>query len=380
MPGGRAARAEIDVVVIGAGIVGLASAAAATDAGRSVVVVERNSQIAQESTSRNSGVIHAGIYYPPGSLKALLCTEGRELVYARCRSWRIPHQRLGKLIVATDEAEIATLEALEANARANGVPGLEMLEGREVARREPWVRARAALHSAQTGIVDAHALALSYQAEAEEHGAVIVLRSAVEAIEPAGALYRVETIGEDGSRAGLLCAAVVNAAGLASAEIAALAGIDTQEAGYRLRFCKGDYFSLHPGTELQLGQLIYPVPAAGGALGVHATLGLAGRIRFGPDAEFVDRIDYALDAGKSKAFAAAIQRYLPALRESWLSPEFAGIRPRLASAAGAIGDFIIAEESERGLPGIVNLIGIESPGLTAAPAIARRVVGHLASI
>jgi L-2-hydroxyglutarate oxidase LhgO len=362
--------------VVGGGIVGLATAAALARAGRSVLVLERNAEIAREVTARNSEVVHAGIYYPEGSLKAELCVAGREALYARCRALGIPHRKLGKLIVATEPGEGEALERLQRRGTANGVPGLELIDGDEVTRREPCLRARAGLLSPETGIVDSAALALSYAAEAEAHGGVIVRRTEVVAVEPRSGLYRVTARGDDGERSSVESGAVVNAAGLAGDAVAALAGFDVDARGYRLHPCKGDYFALAPGAPVHLSVLVYPVPAGPG-LGIHATLDLGGRIRFGPDAEYVERIHYRVDPGKATAFAEAAARYLPALRAEWLSPDTAGVRPRLAAPGEAFRDFVVAEESEAGWPGFVNVIGIESPGLTAAPAIAERVVALL---
>jgi L-2-hydroxyglutarate oxidase LhgO len=371
-------RSETDVVVIGAGVLGLAAAAALARHGRSVVVLERHDGFARETTSRNSEVIHAGIYYPPGSLKARLCVAGREAIYARCAGQGIPHRRLGKIIVATQEAEISALERYLQTGSENGAPDLEILDGRAVRRLEPQVRALAALFSPSSGIVDGRALCLSFAAEAEAHGTVFALRSEVVGLERRGQLWRV-TARSHGELTTLTAAGVVNAAGLESDRIASLAGIDVEARGYQLHLCKGDYFSLAPAAPLRFERLVYPVPGQGG-LGVHATLDLGARIRFGPDAEYVERVRYDVDPRKAERFAEAVRRYAPSLKSSWLSPDYAGVRPKLAPPGESFRDFVVAEESQAGLPGLVNLIGIESPGLTAAPAIAERVVGLLAGI
>lgn len=366
----------VDALVIGAGIVGLAVAEALARRGRSVVVVERHAGIAREISSRNSQVIHAGLYYPAGSWKARLCVAGREALYARCAREGIPHRRLGKLVVAAEQGEIATLERLRALGTENGAPGLALLGADAVRRRAPDLRAVAALESPATGIVDVHALALAFAAGAERHGATLALAREVIAIEAAASGYRVVAQSASGARESIRAAVVVNAAGLASDQIAALAGIDVDARGLRLRPCKGDYFALAPSAPLHFEQLVYPVPGAAG-LGVHVTLDLGGRVRFGPDATYVERLDYAVDAAKAPAFAAAARRYLPALRDAWLTPDQAGIRPKLQGPGEPFRDFVIEEESAAGLPGFVNLIGIESPGLTAAPAIAERVLSLL---
>jgi L-2-hydroxyglutarate oxidase LhgO len=367
---------EIDALVVGAGVVGLAAGAALARRGRSVVVLERHDAIARETTSRNSEVIHAGLYYPEGTLKAVCCVEGREAVYARCAERRIPHRPLGKIVVATAQAELPRLEALAAQAERNGVPGLRWLDGAEIRAREPHVAAVAGFLSPRTGIVDAHALALSFAAEGEAHGMQLALRNELLAIERTAGGYRAEARGPSGERSTIHAATVVNAAGLAADRVAALAGIDVDAAGYRLHPCKGDYFSLAPGAPLRFAGLVYPLHGQAG-LGVHVTLDLGGRVRFGPDTEYVPEPRYDVDAGKAGAFAEAARHYLPELRAEWLAPDYAGVRPKLAGPGVAFRDFVIAEESARGLPGFVDLVGIESPGLTAAPAIAERVAALL---
>jgi len=363
---------ETGIAVIGAGVVGLACGAALARAGHEVLVLERHGAVAQETSSRNSGVIHAGLYYPTGSLKARLCVAGREALYARCRERDIAHRNTGKLVVAADTREVAALEALCARGGANGVPGLRLVDAGEVARLEPRVRAHAALWVPVTGIVDAHELAASYQAELESCGGQVVLHTSVLGLERAGGAWRV--LAESGGRERAIVAAraVVNAAGLAADRIAALAGIDVDAAGYRQWPCKGDYFSIAASAGHIAERLIYPVPHGAG-LGVHLTLDLGGRYRLGPDAEYVEAVSYAVDPGKAGAFAAAARRYLPEIEADQLAAEGAGVRPKLAGPGVEFRDFVIAEESSRGLPGLVNLVGIESPGLTAAGAIAARV-------
>ena len=370
---------DVDVLVVGAGIVGLATAAALARSGRRVLVLERREAIARETTSRSSEVVHAGLYYPEGSLKARLCVEGRERLYARCAERGVPHRALGKLVVAADAAERPALEALARRAERNGAPGLRLLEGAEVARLEPDVRAAAALYSPRTGIVDAGALALSYLAEAETRGAVVALRTELEALEPTSGGWRASARSADGERARLGVPVVVNAAGLAADRVAALAGIDVDAAGYRQHPCKGDWFALAPGAPLRFEHLVYPLPGGPG-LGIHVTLDLAGRVRLGPDAEYVAAPRYDVDPAKAAQFAAAAGRYLPGLRPEWLAPDSAGVRPKLAAPGEAFRDFVVAEETARGLPGLVNLLGIESPGLTAAPAIAELALGLAAPL
>jgi len=367
---------DADVVVVGAGVIGLAVAAALARGGRSVLVLERDEDIARGITSRNSEVIHAGIYYPRDSSKASCCTRGRELLYERCAARRVPHCKTGKLIVAGRPEEVGTLEELKARAEANGVPGMRMLDREAVRAAEPALEVHAALLSPETGIVDAHALSLSYLAEAEEHGAVLLPHHDVMALERSATGWRVEAVAAGESPQSVECEIVVNAAGLGCDRIAALAGLDVDALGYRLHLCKGDYFSLSPGSGISLGHLVYPVPVAAG-LGTHATLDLGGQIRFGPDTEYVDAERYDVAATKAGEFGEAVRRYLPTVRDEWLTPDYAGIRPKLAGPGEGFRDFVIAEESANGAPGLVSCIGIESPGLTAAGAIAERVADLL---
>ncbi len=370
---------DTDVVVVGAGVVGLAVAAALVSEGHRVVVLERRNGPGLEVTARNSEVVHAGIYYPEGSLKAELCVAGREALYRRCERLGIGHRRTGKLIVASAPDELEALESLRARGSANGVPGLEILDGQQLQALEPDVRAVAALYSPSSGIVDSHGLCLSYAAEAERDGAILVFHSDVKSIQARSGGWYVEAVDDRGETARLCCGAVVNAAGLASDEVAHRAGMDVDASGYRLHPCKGDYFALSPSAPVSIQRPVYPIPAGPG-LGVHATLDLGGRIRFGPDAEYVDEICFDVDPEKRVDFAQQVARYLPAVRAEWIEPEGAGIRPKLSGPGEPFRDFVIAEESAAGFPGLVNCIGIESPGLTAAAAIASRVAAVLTSL
>lgn len=369
----------LDAVVVGAGVVGLAAAAALARGGRSVLVVERHQGVARETSSRNSQVIHAGIYYPPGSLKAELCTRGRELLYPWLAEHGVEGRKLGKLVVARDEDERPGLETLLERGRANGVPGLRLLEAGEVKRREPHLACAGALYSPETGVVDAPRFALSLLAEAEAHNAVALLHHEVVSLRGLSSGWRVTTrpMGDQREES-VDCELVVNAAGLASDRVAALAGVDVDAEGYRLRPCKGSYFLLDPGAGLVLSHLVYPAPpgpasSGGGGLGIHATPEIGGGLRFGPDAEYVSEVDLEVDDRRAEHFAEAIAGYLPGMQARWLRPDFAGIRPKLAGPGEGFRDFVVQEESGMGLPGLINCIGIESPGLTAALAIGERV-------
>lgn len=354
-------------------MIGLAAAAACAKAGRSVAVLEAGPEIARGITSRNSEVVHAGIYYPQDSAKTALCIAGRRALYAYCAAKRVPHRKLGKLIVATQPEEIPVVEGLQARAVANGVEGIELIDGAEVRRLEPEVVALAAVHSRETGIVDAHAYCRAIQAEAESAGAFVLCDRRVVALAPRSHGWRVEVeSGAGAERESIDAGCVVDAAGLAADAIAGLAGLDVDALGWRQHPCKGDYFALAPGERLSLARLVYPVPQQAG-LGIHATLDLAGRLRFGPDAEYVDALDYRVDAAKADAFRAAARRYLPSLARAALVPDYAGIRPKLAGPGEGFRDFVIEEASPHGAPGFVACVGIESPGLTAALAIGERV-------
>lgn len=368
----------VDVAVIGGGVIGLACGAALAGAGRRVVVLERGDRIGGETSSRNSQVIHGGLHDPEGSLKAVLCVEGRDLLYDRCSRLGIACRRLGKLVVATSEEEIPKLERIHDQAVANGAGGIEWRDADAVRALEPRVRAVAAVWSPNTGIVDAHALVESYRAELEARGGTVVLRTDVVGLASGPPGWRVDTVGPDGKRFAFDVPLLVNAAGLASDRVAAMAGIDIDEQAWRLHYCKGDYFAAAPSLGALTRHLVYPVPVDGG-LGAHVTIDLAGRFRFGPDAEFVDELSYRVAPEKRSAFAQAVQRYLPEIRAEHLEPEMAGIRPKRVGPGGPFADFVIEETSHLGAPGMVQLIGIESPGLTASGAIARRVVELLST-
>lgn len=370
---------SVDIAVVGAGAIGLACAARLSYDHDSIVIIERNSDIGRGITSRSSEVLHAGIYYPPGSLKAKLCIEGRRKILERCEGQNINHRQLGKIIVATEEYEIRTLQTLLENGRSAGASGLEIIDAKEVKKREPSVRAKAALLSPNTGIVDAHALCRSWLTEAESIGVSIALRAELQAVERSGDSYKLFINEVDGSTVVLKAKAVVNAAGLQSDHVASLFGIDIDAVGYRIKPCKGDYFYLDSSSGISFNGLVYPLHGQSG-LGIHVTLDLGGRVRLGPDAEYVDSSSLRVDPRKAEAFASAARKYIPGLRSNFLTPDYGGIRPKLAGPGEDFRDFVINEESDKGCPGLLNLIGIESPGLTAAPAIADRVAEILASL
>jgi L-2-hydroxyglutarate oxidase LhgO len=358
---------QIDIAIIGAGVVGLAVARTLSATGHSVAVLERHPTFGQETSSRNSEVIHAGIYYPAGSLKATLCVAGAALLYAYCRHNHIEHREVGKLIVAVESGELAALETLRLTGEANGVAGLRRLDADEVRTVEPGVAGVAGLFSPHTGILNAHQLMETLAAEAQANGALLTFGAEVVGLEHHGGRYRLTVAHEHYQ---FEAQAVVNCAGLAADRVAALLGLRDPESA--LHWCKGDYFSA--ARPLNVRHLVYPVVTGQAhGLGIHLTLDLGGRVRFGPDVTYVETLDYAVDAGKRDAFWGAAHRYLPALRAEDLAPDTAGIRPKLQGPNDGFRDFIIRQETGRGFPGFVNLIGLESPGLTACLAIARRV-------
>ena len=359
---------RVDSVVIGAGVAGLAVARSLALAGREVIVLETEGAIGTATSSRNSEVIHAGIYYSPDSLKAKLCVAGRLALYPFLAERGIPHRRCGKLIVATDQAQIPGLEKLHAQARANGVADLRMLTAREARALEPQLACVAALESPSTGIVDSHAFMLGLRGEAEDHGAAIAFRSPLLAGRIREGGIEVEVGGAEPMR--LLAQTVVNCAGLFAQDVARSIGGFPAERIPPTHYCKGNYFSLSGRSPF--ARLVYPAPEAAG-LGVHLTLDLAGRARFGPDVEWIERVDYDVDPGRAQVFYNAIRSYWPDLKDGALQPAYSGIRPKLQARGQPASDFLIQGPADHGVPGLVNLFGIESPGLTAALAIGDHV-------
>jgi len=364
---------EIECVVVGAGIVGLATARALALNGREVLVLERAYTIGFETSSRNSEVIHGGLYYPPGSLKARSCFEGRQRLYAYCREHGVPHAQIGKLIVATSDAEVAGLEKIAATAGDNGVEDLEWLTASQAGRLEPALHCVTALLSPSTGIVDSHALMLAYQGEAEAAGAIIVLRSPVLSGRVASDRFELAIGGDEPTT--IRCRLLVNAAGLHAPALArALEGLPPETVP-RAYFCRGVYFTLTGRAPFT--RLIYPVPVAGG-LGVHITLDLAGQARFGPDVEWIPSVDYSVDPARGAVFYDAVRSYWPSLRDGALQPGYAGIRPKISGPQEPPADFVIQGPDVHGVLGLVNLYGIESPGLTSSLPLADEVVRQLA--
>ncbi len=362
---------EIDVAIIGAGVIGLATARELAQGKREVFVFEKNHTFGLETSSRNSEVIHAGIYYPEHSLKAELCVEGKNLLYELCNKHNITYRSCGKIIVAADENEIDWLEELCEQGRRNGVDDLVLLSRVEVKKLEPNIEARAGLLSPSSGVFDSHGLLKSLHNQAREEGVAFVFGTEVIGVERADAKYKVEIKDRDGTST-FVANTVVNCAGLNSDKIAQLVGIDIAEASYGLHYCKGEYFSLDSKYTNLVSKLIYPVPDQAGH-GIHWRQTLDGRVLLGPSAHYVEAIDYSVDETHKQYFYSAARRFLPFVELEDLAPESAGIRPKLQGPGGDFRDFVIAHEEKRGFPGLINLIGIESPGLTAALAIARHV-------
>jgi L-2-hydroxyglutarate oxidase LhgO len=368
-------RAEVECVVVGAGVIGLAVARHLAAAGREVLILEAAQAIGTGISARNSEVIHAGLYYPPGSLKAQCCVRGRQLLYAYCAEHGVEHRRLGKLVVATSAAQIPALEALKRQAETNGVTDLAWMDGAQAGRLEPNLSCVAAFLSPDTGIVDAQGLMLSLRGAAEGHGAMLALNAPVAAAACVAGGFDVAVAGPSPMQ--VAARILVNAAGLGGPDLArrldrlAPAHVPSQA------FAKGNYFALAGKSPFM--RLIYPLPEAAG-LGVHVTLDLGGQARFGPDVEWVAAPEYAVDAARAAGFYPAIRTYYPALAEGALQPAYAGIRPKLSGPGEPAADFRIDGPERHGIAGLVNLFGIESPGLTASLAIAERVAEMLGGV
>jgi len=361
---------QVDAVVIGAGVVGLACAYELSRRLDTIVVIEREVGPGREISSRNSGVVHAGIYYPRDSLKTRLCIEGRERLYAWCEAHDVPHEHTGKLIVATNAHDEARLRKIARHAQDVGAGVLRLMSGEEARAEEPELRCELALHSPTSGVVDVHELIASLVRELHEADGATVYQTELQSVERSTDGWVVRAIDTMGREAELETARIVNAAGLSAIDVARATGLPETQIPWRLYPCKGSYFALGAGAPKTKNSLIYPLPEGGG-LGVHITADISGARRAGPDAEFVDTIDYTVDESRAERFAEAVARYLPAIRPEHLTPDYSGIRPKLVGPEGGFADFVLAQPPSQ--PGVVHLIGIESPGLTAALAIGARV-------
>ena len=366
-------RAEVDCVVIGAGVVGLACARRIAHSGREVLILEAEGDIGSGVSARNSEVIHAGIYYPTGSLKARLCVAGREKLYAYCADHGVTVRKVGKLVVATTSEQLPALHKLMEQAQANGVDDLDLLSADEARRMEPQLSCVAAFHSPSTGIIDTHGLMLSLLGEAEARGAALARHAPVQRgwLEDDGRIT-LQVGGPDPMQ--VTARLLVNAAGLGAQGLARTLQGYPPDRIPPLHYARGNYFSLSGASPFS--RLIYPMPEAAG-LGVHLTLDLAGQARFGPDVEWIDSLDYNVDARRGDAFYVAIRTYWPQLRDGALQPAYAGIRPKIQAPGAAAADFRIDGSEMHGLPNQVHLYGIESPGLTSSLALADEVAIRL---
>ena len=365
---------KVDIVVIGAGVVGLAVGAALAEKDKEMYILEKEEVYGQATSSRNSEVIHAGIYYPSGSLKAELCVKANPIIYDICEKNKVPYKMCGKIIVANGEDEVKQLEGIIKHAKSIGARDLEMIDEDRVHELEPNVKADAAILSPTTGIVDAHGLMDHFYREARRKAGTdpVVLDTEVTGIKQTNDGYIVEMI-SGGEPFEIESRVVINSAGLYSDKVAAMTGIDIDEACYRIHWSKGEYFSL-TGKPPAL-MLVYPPPPQDAAsLGIHSVPDLTGRLKFGPNAFYVDEINYAVESEK-EPFWRDIVKYFPTVKMEDLHPEMAGIRSKLQGPGDPVRDFVIKHEEDRGLPGFINLVGIESPGLTSAPAIAEMVEG-----
>jgi L-2-hydroxyglutarate oxidase LhgO len=362
---------DVNITVIGAGVVGLAIAERITSHYKNVFVIEKHQTFGQETSSRNSEVIHAGIYYPKGSLKARLCLEGKKLLYDYCEKYVVPFRRCGKLIVATKEDEIPVIEGVRQTAILNGVDDLIVLEKDEIAEMEPAIFALKALYSPSTGIIDSHSLMKQYETNTLNNGGQIVYGTEVKGIRRIDNGYEITLLDADGKKYSFSSGIIINSAGLTSDIVSEMVGISDENL--KIVFCKGEYFRINPPKNRLVKRLIYPVPHPKlEHIGVHVTVDLAGGVKLGPDVKYLESnvYDYKLTASKQEAFFNSVKKYLPFLEFDDIAPEMAGIRPKLQKPGEALRDYYIAEESSRGYPGFINLIGMESPALTSSLAIA----------
>ncbi|NQZ79932.1 MAG: NAD(P)/FAD-dependent oxidoreductase [Colwellia sp.] len=364
---------KVDTIIVGAGVVGLAIAAQLSQFQKNVLLIEKNSTFGEETSSRNSEVIHAGIYYPQHSLKAELCIAGKNKLYEYCVQRHIPFKRLGKLLVAHNQDEEAYLQQTINQAKLNGVDDLELFSAKQLNKLEPALSATAALHSPSTGIIDVHSYMQSLLAEAENNQAMFVAQTKLLRAEPNAHGFTV-TLDSQGETSQLACQYLINCAGLHSQKVANnIAGLATQYIP-QLHCCRGHYFSY--SGKSPFSQLIYPIPQGNG-LGIHASLDMGGQLKFGPDTQYIDELEYGVAANLKPKFLKAIQKYFPSIDPEKLQPAYSGIRPKLQAEYDSFKDFVIQDQQVHGLIGLINLFGIDSPGLTSSLAIAEQVVKKL---
>ncbi len=367
---------QVDIAIIGAGVVGLAVASELSGKfeDKSIVLVERHNKFGQETSSRNSEVIHGGIYYPTGSLKAKLCVDGNKRLYRFCEEWDIPHNRLGKLIIARTEEEIPVLESILIKGLDNKVFDLELLNADQARKLEPHIKAVAAVLSPSTGIIDSHSLMSRLEWLARQQGTMFAYNHEVTMVEYGSNGYQVTYRGPDGRKDKILCKWLINCAGLGADKIPSWLGMDIDQAAYRIYPCKGEYFGVSNAKSSLVSRLVYPPPLKElKGLGIHATKTLDGRLRFGPNAFYVDNLDYSVDEGHALEFYNSIKTYLPFVDFADLHPDMAGIRPKIQGPGDPVQDFAVKHEVDCGFEGLINLIGIESPGLTSSLSLASMV-------
>ena len=371
---------DTDITIIGAGVIGLAAGEKLSDSFSNLFVIEKHPTFGQETSSRNSEVIHAGIYYPQGSLKAVLCVEGKELLYDYCRKYDIPYNNCGKLIVATSPEEVAVIEGIKETARKNGVD-LQILDRGQINALEPEIFALKALYSPTTGVIDTHSLMKRFETGIINNGGQMVYGSEVTGIKKLDKGYEIKLLDADGQNFCFTTGIVINSAGLSADKVAGMVGINDENLS--IHFCKGEYFRINPPKNRLVKRLIYPVPHQNmEGIGIHVTIDLAGGVKLGPDVTYLNSnvYDYHVEASKQEAFWRSAQKFLPFLGIDDISPEMAGIRPKTQKKGDPIRDFYIMEESARGLNGFINLIGMESPGLTSCLSIANYILKLVSNI
>lgn len=367
---------DAEITIIGAGVIGLAIAETISEECKNVFLIEKHLSFGQETSSRNSEVIHAGIYYTKNSLKSKLCNEGKRLLYDYCKKYDVPYKNCGKLIVATSEEEISIIEGIRQTAIQNGVDDLQLFNQEQISELEPNIFALKALFSPSTGIVDSHSLMKQYETNAVNNGCQIVYGSEVTGIERTREGYKVSLLDSDKKDYVFTSKIIINSAGLTSDKISGMVGIE--DDNLKILFCKGEYFRLNPPKNRLINRLVYPVPHHNmEGIGIHVTIDMGGGVKLGPDVRYLDSnvYDYKVTASKQEAFYNSAKKFLPFIEFDDLSPEMAGIRPKIQKPGEPLRDFYIAEESDKGCQGFINLIGMESPGLTSSIAIAKYVKG-----
>ena len=367
---------DADITIIGAGVVGLAIAENVSRTHNNVFLIEKHTSFGQETSSRNSEVIHAGIYYTKDSLKARLCVEGKWMIYDYCKKYDIPYNNCGKLIVATSEEEISVIEGIRLTALKNGVDDLSFLEREQISELEPNIFALKALFSPSTGIVDSHSLMKQYETNSYNNGCQIVYGSEVTGISQIENGYKINLFDADKNNYSFTTRIIINSAGLTSDKVSEMVGIS--DDSLKIHFCKGEYFRINPPKNRLINRLVYPVPRQNmEGIGIHVTIDMGGGVKLGPDVKYLESniYDYKVTPSKQEAFYKSAKKFLPFLEFDDIAPEMAGIRPKIQKPGEPLRDFYIMEETIRGYPGFINLIGMESPGLTSSIAIAKYVNG-----